>query len=397
MSRPFSSSSTPAAETPDPVEAAELANLLQVHGIPIAILNACQSAKQLGAEQETSLGSQLMAAGVQMVLAMGYSVTVSAARLLMREFYDQLFRGASLGAALRSARKLLHDDKRRGAYYNQQIDLEDWLLPVVYENRPQTLRPRDFTPEESAAYYAAVETSYPEPQTTYRFVGRDLDILELERRLLNRRNILLLRGMGGAGKTTLLRHLAWWWQRTGFVDQVFYYGYDQRAWTRQQIMDDLGRKLLGEIDYLRYFQPLQPEAQQALLAEKLRATRHLLILDNLESITGAELAIQHTLPPAEQQALHRFVQSLAGGQTLVLLGSPRRRRVAPAAHLRRQHLRPARPGPGGRLRARRPHPRPPQRQPVSRRSRSRQAAQAPRRLSTCPRGGARQPGQADAE
>jgi hypothetical protein len=311
----------PQAATPDPVAAGELANLLQVHGIPLAVLNACQSAKQLGSEQETSLGSQLMAAGVQMVLAMGYSVTVSAARLLMAEFYDQLFRGASLGAALRSARLQLYNDKRRRAYYNQVIELEDWLLPVVYENRPQQLKPRDFTPAESAAYFSAVETRYPEPPTTYRFVGRDLDILEIERRLLNRRSILLLRGMGGAGKTTLLRHLGWWWQRTGFVDKVFYYGYDQHAYTRQQIMDDLGRRLLGEIDYLRLFQPLGQEAQQALLADTLRGTRHLLILDNLESITGAELAIQHTLPAAEQQTLHRFVQSLAGGQTLVLLGS----------------------------------------------------------------------------
>jgi DNA repair exonuclease SbcCD ATPase subunit len=34
-------------------------------------------------------------------------------------------------------------------------------------------------------------------------VGRDLDILQIEKRLLTKRNILLIRGMGGAGKTTL--------------------------------------------------------------------------------------------------------------------------------------------------------------------------------------------------
>jgi tetratricopeptide (TPR) repeat protein len=304
----------------DPVEATELANLLQMHGIPIVVLNACQSGKQVG-DQETSLGSQLLVAGVQMVLAMGYSVTVSAAERLMAEFYAQLFGGASLGAALRSARMELHNRKGRRAYFNQSIDLEDWLLPVVYENRPQVLRPRDFTAEESSAYYAAQAAGYAEPKVAYRFVGRDLDVLEIERRLLNQRNILLLRGMAGAGKTTLLHHLGWWWQTTGFVNQVFYYGYDQRAWTRQQIMDDLARRLLGEVAYVRDFQPLGLEAQQALLSERLRAARHLLVLDNLESITGAELAIQHTLPATEQVALHRFVQALAGGATLVLLGS----------------------------------------------------------------------------
>ncbi len=51
------------------------------------------------------------------------------------------------------------------------------------------------------------------------------------------------------------------------------------------------------------------------------AHNHLLILDNLKSITGAHLAIQHTLPKEEQQALHGFLTRLAKGKTLVLLGS----------------------------------------------------------------------------
>ena len=62
-------------------------------------------------------------------------------------------------------------------------------------------------------------------------------------------------------------------------------------------------------------------AQQSFLATRLRATRHLLILDNLESITGSNLAILHTLPEPEQRALHGWLRELADGRTLVLLGS----------------------------------------------------------------------------
>ena len=58
-----------------------------------------------------------------------------------------------------------------------------------------------------------------------------------------------------------------------------------------------------------------------MLAERLRATRHLLILDNLESITGAALAIRNTLPPEERHALRSFLTDLVGGKTFVLLGS----------------------------------------------------------------------------
>lgn len=305
--------------TPDPVEAGELARLLINHQVPIVILNACQSGKQVG-DSETSLASQLMTAGLQMVLAMRYSVTVTAAELMMRRLYERLFASHDLAAAIRSARLELYNRKERRAYFNQSIKLEDWLLPVVYQNQPQQLRPRQFTSAEHAAFYQAQADRYPDAQVSYEFVGRDLDILQIERRLLQR-NILLIRGMGGAGKTTLLHHLAHWWQTTGWVEEVFYFGYDQRAYTRQQILHEVAQKLLGPADYALFFQPLGEEAQQAFLADRLRSQRHLLILDNLESITGTALAILNTLPASEQAKLQRFLVSLSGGKSFILLGS----------------------------------------------------------------------------
>src|SRR6266702_4567088 len=305
----------------DLVEASELAGLLVKHHIPITILNACQSGKQLG-ERETSLGSHLIQAGLQLVLAMGYSVTVSAAELLMSTLYQHLFAGDDLSNAIRHARTELYNNKERRAYFDQKIDLEDWLLPVVYQNQPVTLQPRDFTPEERAAWLErkVEEKSYTPPEPQYGFVGRDIDILQIEKRLLTKRNILLVRGMGGAGKTTLLRHLAAWWHTTGFVQRVFYFGYDEKAWTLQQIMTSIAQQLYGP-KYYTDFQPLPLESQQAMLSKDLRGKNHLLILDNLESITGAHLAIQHTLPPDEQAALRSFLTDLAKGHNLILLGS----------------------------------------------------------------------------
>ena len=303
----------------DPAEAGELAQLLIGHHVPIAILNACQSGKQVGAT-ETSLGSQLLQAGTQMVLAMGYSVTVSAAELLMKTLYEQLHAGEHLTEGIRRGRLELWNNKQRRAYFNQRVELEDWLLPVVYENRPQRLAVREFTPEERQAYYARQARQYRAPKTTYGFVGRDVDVLRIERRVLER-NLLLIRGMGGAGKTTLLHHLGAWWQATGFVDRVFYFGYDERAWNRQQIMDTVARDLLEDEEYRTVFQPMSLDAQQAMLAERLRGQPHLLVLDNLESITGAELALQNTLPEKERDDVRSFLSELAGGKTYVLLGS----------------------------------------------------------------------------
>ena len=285
------------------------------------MLNACQSGKQVG-ERETSLGSHLVQEGLKFVLAMGYSVTVSAAELLMETLYKKLFDHIDLPVAIRDARMELYNHKERRAYFDQKIDLEDWLLPVVYQNQPVTLQPREFTPKERIVWFErkAEEKRYIPPDPQYGFVGRDIDILQIEKRLLTKRNILLVRGMGGAGKTTLLRHLAAWWHTTGFVQRVFYFGYDEKAWTLQQIMTSIAQDLYGP-KYYTDFQPLSLAAQQAMLSQDLRGKNHLLILDNLESITGAHLAIQHTLPPDEQSALRSFLIDLPKGHTLVLLGS----------------------------------------------------------------------------
>jgi hypothetical protein len=50
----------------DLVEASELAGLLVKHHVPITILNACQSGKQIG-ERETSLGSLLILEGCPLI------------------------------------------------------------------------------------------------------------------------------------------------------------------------------------------------------------------------------------------------------------------------------------------------------------------------------------------
>jgi hypothetical protein len=238
----------------------------------------------------------------------------------MRTLYAQVFSSQPLSRAIRRGRLELYNQKGRRAYFNQTVDLEDWLLPVVYQNQEVQLQLRFFTPEEARAWYSRQAANYVPPAATYGFVGRDLDILQIERQLL-RHNLLLVRGMGGVGKTTLLHHLGYWWQTTRWVEQVFYFGYDQKAWTRQQILFEIAMRLLGKARYYGEFEPLPLSAQQTMLAKLLRAHRHLLILDNLESITGAHLTIPNTLPPEEQTAVRDFLAALTGGKTWVLLGS----------------------------------------------------------------------------
>ena len=308
----------------DLVEAEEIANLLTGKGIPVCILNACQSGKQLNQvaaedNRETSLGSRLMNAGIQMVVAMSYSVTVTAAEIMMQQIYKHLFDRRDLNQAIRLGRKELYNRKGRKAYYNTEIDLEDWLLPVTYCNREVAFNLREFTPEEEEQYYLSLDSKYEFPQPTYGFVGRDLDILLIEKALL-KHNILLLQGMGGTGKTTLLNYLREWWQVTNFAQDIFYFGYDVKAYTLQQIIYEIGKQVYDRFECGK-FQAMSLTAQWRKLSQKLRAESYILILDNLESVTGQPFAIQNTLDKPARDEIKKFLASLVGGKTKVILGS----------------------------------------------------------------------------
>ncbi|HQU84394.1 MAG TPA: tetratricopeptide repeat protein [Pyrinomonadaceae bacterium] len=320
----------------DPVRADELAQLLKLYGIPLIILNACQSAKELGEQEEekgtlpiaeeTSLASRLVEAGAQMVLAMAYSVTVSAAKLFMENLYEKLSKDGELAEAVRQGRRELFNQKQRRAAFNLQITLEDWLLPVVYQKRNIKLKTKQLTPAEEEAFLLEKNEIGEMPDVAYGFHGRDIDILDIERRILLKNNILLIRGMGGAGKTTLLEHLAWWWRASGFIGKIFYFGYDRKAYTRQEIVYSIAEQLYERFEFAA-FQAMDETAQLQKLADRLRRERHLLILDNLESVQGGYFAVKNTLNAEEQTKLKDFVARLRGKndpfheQTIVLLGS----------------------------------------------------------------------------
>jgi tetratricopeptide (TPR) repeat protein len=313
-----------------PVTAKEIAGELQDRGISVCILNACQSGKQVQPsdplpesqtidDRETSLGARLMDAGIQMVVAMGYSVTVDAAKVLMRRVYGELFGGKGLSEALRLGRRELFDRKARTVYFNQQVDLEDWLLPVVYGNQSIEFRLREMTFAESDAYFANQGTEYRFAGATYGFVGRDLDILKLEKGLL-RHSVMLVQGMGGTGKTTLLRYLQDWWVQTGFAERVFYFGYDVKAWTLEQMCFAIASEIFSDVE-MRQFQAMQLAARVGKLVQVLRSRRFGLMLDNLESVTAEALAIQNTLSVEERGRVREFLDRISGGRSIVLLGS----------------------------------------------------------------------------
>jgi tetratricopeptide (TPR) repeat protein/cellulose biosynthesis protein BcsQ len=303
-----------------PVAMEAVASLLSEHRVPVAMLSACGPATQSANEAE--LAQKLAEAGIPAAIGMAYPVTLSAAVQALPVLYGRLAVGADLATAIQAARWELFEHPGRQAYFGQVLDLDDWMLPVLFAHQPLQIQLQDMTGDEQAELYERATAIGDEPTTEYGFVGRDLDIQAIERHLLvgQNGNELLVQGMAGAGTSTLLAHLAWWWQRTGLVEQVFRFSYEDRAWTCGQIFREVRSRLLSPAESARA-DIMSDSAQLELVAQLLRATRHLLILDNTESITGAPAAIPHSLNAAEQGQVKKFLSRLLGGRTLVLLGS----------------------------------------------------------------------------
>ena len=131
-----------------------MASLLAEHRVPVAVLNACQSAMQAGSEAEPG-----PAAGRGRGAGRGRDGVLG----------DGDGGGAGDAGAVRADRRRGRPGRRgargppqtctttpaRQAYFEQQLDLEDWMLPVMFAQQPLQLRLRPMDDAEQAAVLRA--------------------------------------------------------------------------------------------------------------------------------------------------------------------------------------------------------------------------------------------------
>src|ERR1017187_9419885 len=72
---------------------------------------------------------------------MRYSVFVETATRFMKDLYERLMRGDTLGEAVTYGRVQLDAQPRRGIGFDP-IPLRDWAVPVVFEAAPLVLFPK---------------------------------------------------------------------------------------------------------------------------------------------------------------------------------------------------------------------------------------------------------------
>ncbi|MEH2250063.1 CHAT domain-containing protein, partial [Nostoc sp.] len=303
------------------VSAREIAQYLTDCRVPIFVLNACKSG-QVGEEAFSSVAGQLVKLGAKGVVAMAYSVYAKGAEHFIGRLYGELVRGECIATAVAAGRKSMSIEKMRPSPKGN-LPLQDWFVPVLYQQEPYT----PFVPQKTAPSFADLmaqadntpasskAVNLPD-ESAYGFIGRDYEILRLER-AFRQNHLVLVQGMGGVGKTELAAGFARWLDDTQGREHIFFTSFEQGAGL-SQVINQIGRALGGE-----KFSQIMPEQQDAVVREYLQTHPCLLIWDNFEPVNGFPTGNEPLLSREERNKLKRFLKELRGGKSWVLITSRR--------------------------------------------------------------------------
>jgi tetratricopeptide (TPR) repeat protein len=315
---------------PDRVSASRVAQVLSAARVPVVVLNSCQSGA-VGKDLETAVATRLLRGGAASVVGMAYNVYAVAAAEFMTAFYDQLFAGETVSAAVTAGRRQLYNHNARPSPKGD-LPLSDWMVPVHYLRREVSFTSLITTRPSSEPSLEEALTSLRDARSKAdggalaavgAFTGRDGLLFELEA-AARLQHVIVLHGSAGTGKTELAKAFGRWWQDTGGVDQpewVFWHSFEPGAasFGLSGVINDIGSKVYGP-----EFARLKEAERIEVIEEFLREQRVLLIWDNFESIrslpdpTAPSLALDETGCRQLRDFLHRLA---ASGRSTVLITS----------------------------------------------------------------------------
>jgi tetratricopeptide (TPR) repeat protein len=256
-------------------------DLLARMEVPLAFLEACQTADLSGAPVFGSVAPALLKAGVGSVIAFSHALLVSAARILVARFYQVLCKGKSVGQALNEGRSALVANPVRIKSRSGDLELRDWHIAQLYQGGADPV----LVPAGARVVAEGTEPLQrgKEPgsefavEPMYGFHGRAAELLKLQRRL-RAHGAVVLQGGGGMGKTSLAREAARWWHRMGLrPGGAAFFSFESRQ--------GVDRAVLGFVQYVEgdKFQQGSPEELWKRAVRYFRERDVLWVWDNFES------------------------------------------------------------------------------------------------------------------
>jgi tetratricopeptide (TPR) repeat protein len=327
------------------VDGPALGQVLADAGVPVLVLNACRSAhaglatapQEPGKEQDAhrrlraygSLAQEVMDAGVAGVVAMGYNVYVVTAARFIADVYAGLLAGQALGGAVAAARRQLAADPVRAVGLEPR-PLQDWVVPVVYEAAPLTLRAKteeqvlrvDLSQAEAGEERAGLDPALPAGPDA-GFYGRDESLLAVDRSF-DTAAVVLLHAWAGAGKTTTALEFARWYALTGGTQVVLFTPFEHHL-TLDRLLDQIGSQFEQALARAGVHWAALDDAQRREVALQVLAQVEVLwVWDNIEPVAGFPEGTPSAWTTAEQDELLDFLRDLADHTRCKVLLTSRR-------------------------------------------------------------------------
>ncbi|MCC6359352.1 MAG: CHAT domain-containing protein [Phycisphaerales bacterium] len=330
-----------------PVSGSELGKLLHDTGVPVLVLNACQSAmhdtiaaseyEPAGVHDEVraigSLAQAVLDHGVPAVLGMRYSVFVVTAAQYIGQLYAALARGRSFGEAATEGRKHLSRNPDRWVGL-QPRPLQDWFVPVVYEAAAiHLLPPKAASPSleigrpeiDPAQTNPALRRYVPDTG----FVGRDETLLMLDR-AFDQHAVVLLHAYAGQGKSATAVEFARWYAQTGGLGprpHVLLTSFETHT-ALTNVLNQIGQEFAPALQAsgIDWNATNDNSVRCQLVLQILQHFPVLWIWDNVEPVTGFPDGTESAWTPAEQVELADFLKqiSIAKGMKARVLVTSRR-------------------------------------------------------------------------
>lgn len=318
----------PSEDKMRPVDGQTLGKLLHDNGVPVLVLNACQSAMHEASvapktaedahDEVRAIGSLAQAVidqGIPAVLGMRYSVYVVTAAQYIGQLYAALAKGRGFGQAASEGRKHLQLNPERWVGL-QPRPLQDWFVPVVYEAAPIELIPAGHTAElgeqpelDPVQSNRSLLRYVPEEG----FIGRDETILALDR-AFDDYCVVLLHAYAGQGKTSTAVEFARWYSVTGGLGEqplVLFASFESHT-DLDDLLNQIGQLFapLLEAQGIHWSAMNDPEKRRQLVLQILRLAPILWIWDNVEPVAGFPEGTESQWTAAEQDDLRDFLKQL---------------------------------------------------------------------------------------
>lgn len=222
----------------------------------------------------------------------------------MVEMYSEIFKGRTIGDALRFSRK------------NKKSSKNLFFLPIMLGNGDVKFEQKsNYDPTQECLIpdrYFMKDFEMVQESKNTALIGRDRDFYFIERNILTDRsqNMLHIKGPSGVGKTLLMQKLGIHWRVTNSVVKKILY-YEFKTNTGDFTMEKLINNIAAELDIdSTYIHQIKMQA----IINKFRSQRYLLILDDLDLLTNQ-------LTTQQKNEFQLFIRLLHNLSTIVMVAS----------------------------------------------------------------------------